>query len=55
MIELLNCETLNSYKIIYSGFRRSAETDPKLLKPMVGAEGFEPPTSCSQSSTLSNL
>ena len=49
VIELLICEALNSYKIIYSGFCGSLVTGRKLLKKMVGAEGFEPPASCSQS------
>ena len=55
VIELLICEALNSYKIIYSGFWASPEIGRKLLKKMVGARGFEPPTSCSQSRRATGL
>ena len=55
VMELLICEALNSYKIIYSGFWANPETGRKLLKTMVGAEGFEPPASCSQSRRATKL
>ena len=48
MIELLICEVLNSYSIIYTGFSGRKKIGRKLLKPLVRAEGFEPPASCSQ-------
>ena len=55
MIELLTCEALNSYNIIYTGFSGWRETGRKLLKTLVGAEGFEPPASCSQSRRATRL
>ncbi len=48
-MRLLIFEDPNSYKIIYSGFSGKPENDRKLLKILVGARGFKPPTSCSQS------
>ena len=45
----------NSYKTIYSGFSGDAENAHKWLKIMVGARGFEPPTSCSQSRRATRL
>ena len=52
---VLISEALNSYKIIYSRFWGSLETGRKLLKTLVGAEGFEPPASCSQSRRATRL
>ena len=52
---LLKLEALNSYKIDYSGLSRKAHNPSNPLKKMVGAEGFEPPTSCSQSRHATRL
>ena len=47
---LLNLEESSSYIFIYSGLFGADENDPILLKWLVGAGGFEPPTPCAQGS-----
>jgi hypothetical protein len=39
---------LTVYEIVYSGVDKKPEGSSKLLKTMVGASGFEPPTSWSR-------
>ena len=44
----INLEDLIVYKIIYSAVDENPEIARKLLKRLVGASGFEPPTSWSR-------
>jgi hypothetical protein len=46
LIELLFCEALKSYKIIYTGLRPAPRNGRKSLKTLVGGTGLEPVTSC---------
>jgi len=46
---------LSVYKIVYSGVDEKPEGSNKLLKTMVGASGFEPPTSWSRTMAVKNL
>jgi hypothetical protein len=48
MDSVLNMKDLTIYKIIYIGVDEKPEGSNKLLKTMVGASGFEPPTSWSR-------